>query len=123
MGATVSGGQEHPVKSWWWTGIPESLGIAVVVGETYQRLWPNFIAAADLSDKLAFVSIDDWNAQGDVVDKIGRPPLEQVQLAQRFGSVMTTQEFREFMAEKKAGKTPDRRVYPTGWPFGVPFTT
>jgi len=123
MGATVSGGQEHPVKSWWWTGIPESLGIAVVIGETYQKLWPNFVAAANVSDELAFVSMDDWNTKDDLVDKIGTAPLEQVQFAQRFGSVMTTQEFREYMAEKKAGKIPDRRVYPTGWPFGVPFTT
>lgn len=25
MGATVSAGQQHPVKSWWWAGIPEEL--------------------------------------------------------------------------------------------------
>jgi len=123
MGATVSGGQEHPVKSWWWTGIPETLGSAVVIGETYQRLWPDFIAAADVNDKLAFVSIDDWNAHADLIDKIGKPPVEQVQLTQRFGSVMTTQEFQDFLAERKAGKMPDRRVYPPGWPFGAPFTT
>jgi hypothetical protein len=94
-----------------------------VIGETYQKLWPNFVAAANVSDELAFVSMDDWNTKDDLVDKIGTAPLEQVQFAQRFGSVMTTQEFREYMAEKKAGKIPDRRVYPTGWPFGVPFTT
>jgi hypothetical protein len=101
----------------------KALAVAVVIGETHQGLWPNFVAASDISDKLAFVYMDNWDKHGDLVDKIGRAPLEKLQLPQRFGSVMTIQEFREFMAESKPGKTPDRRVYPTGWSFGVRFTT
>ena len=121
MGATVSGGQQHPVKSWWWAGIPESLGRAVVIGEIYQRLWPRFVSTAEINAGLAFVSVDDWNADADVVARIGLAPQEQVQLPQRFGSEMTAQQFREYMAERNQGKIPDRRAYPTGWPFGTPF--
>src|SRR5437879_5629491 len=74
MGATASGGQQHPVKSWWWAGIPKSPGSAVVIGETYQRLWPRFVAAAEVNDGLASVSIDDWRTDADLVAKIGQPP-------------------------------------------------
>lgn len=122
MGATVSGGQQHPVTSWWWAGIPHRLGSAVVIGETYQKLWPKFVAT-EIKDGLAFASVDDWNTDVDLADEMGQPPVEQVQLPQRFGSVMTTEEFREYLAAQKRGESPDRRVYPAGWPFAAPFTT
>jgi hypothetical protein len=123
MGATVSSGQQHPVRSWWWAGIPHQLGRAVVIGETYQNLWPKLVANAEVIDGLAFASVGDWNTDADLADKIGEPPPEQVQLPQRFGSVMTIEEHREFMAAQKRGESPDRRVYPPGWPFGAPFPT
>src|SRR5581483_3534629 len=61
MGATVAAGHQHPhpVTSWWWTGIPKVLGAAVVLGDTYQKLWPSFVSAATVIDGLAFVSLDD----------------------------------------------------------------
>jgi len=31
-------------KGWWWRGIPKQLGCAVVLGETYQKLWPAFMS-------------------------------------------------------------------------------
>jgi hypothetical protein len=105
MGATVSPGHQHPhpVTSWWWAGIPNVLGAAVVLGDTYQKLWPSFVSAATVIDGLAFVSIDDWSKNGDLVEKVGPPPGEQVQTSTNF----------------EVGK----QKYPSGWPFGEPFAS
>src|SRR5258708_27882191 len=124
MGATVSGGQQHPVMSWWWAGIPEKLGSAVVLGDVYQRLWPTFVAASGLEDGLAFASLEDWTDEIDLVEKAGRPPQEQTQIPERFGDVMNAEEFREYWAEvRRVGAQNIRRAYPRGWPFGEPFNS
>jgi hypothetical protein len=123
MGATVSGGGQHPVKSWWWAGIPERLGNAVVLGDTYQKLWPSFAASSTISDGLAFASQEDWTADGDLAEKVGRPPLEQAQLPDRFSGVMSAEDFRKYMEEvRRVGAKHIRRKYPLGWPFGEPFS-
>ena len=124
MGATVSGGQEHPVRSWWWAGIPEKLGDAVVLGDIYQKLWPSFVNAGTEVDGLAFASLEDWTANGDLVEKVGPPPQEQVQHPDRFGGVMNADGYREYLAEtRRVGAHNLRRKYPRGWPFGEPFAS
>jgi hypothetical protein len=124
MGATISSGQQHPVKSWWWAGIPETLGAAVVVGDTYQKLWPEFVANSTVVNGLAFASQDDWSVDNDLTDKLGRPPREQTQIPERFGSEMNAEQFRKYMEEvRRVGAQNLRRKYPQGWPFGEPFTT
>lgn len=42
--AVGPGAEQHPVKSWWWRGIPSSTPNAMVLGPIYQRLWPSFTA-------------------------------------------------------------------------------
>lgn len=123
MGATISGGQEHPIKSWWWAGIPEKLGNAVVLGDVYQKLWPALVAASQTSDGLVFSSLDDWSTEGDLSDKVGKPPQDQVQLPDRLSGAMNAETYREYQAElRRVGAHNLRRKYPTGWPFGDPFT-
>jgi hypothetical protein len=122
MGATVSGGGQHPVKSWWWAGIPETLGIAVVLGETYQRLWPKFVTQSSISDGLAFASQEDWAKDVDLVEKVGRPPQEQAQIPNRSSGVMNAEDFRRYMEQvRRVGAQNIRRKYPEAWPFGEPF--
>jgi hypothetical protein len=124
MGATVSGGEEHPVNSWWWAGIPEKLGMAVVLGDVYQKLWPTFVAASALVDGLAFASLPDWINHTDLTEKVGRPPEEHTQIPDRFGGVMSGEEFRDYWAEvSQMGAQNVRRAYPQGWPFGEPFAS
>jgi hypothetical protein len=123
MGATVSGGGEHPVKSWWWAGIPETLGVAVVLGDTYQKLWPSFAASSTIWDGLAFASQEDWTADTDLADTIERLPLEQMQIPDPFGGEMIAEDFRKYMEEvRRVGAQNIRRKYPLGWPFGEPFS-
>lgn len=103
-GATVfiqPGHPEHPVKAWWWTGIPKTLGAAVVLGSEYQRVWPEFVAAANVIDGLAFASIDDWAVPCDLTSKVGPPPPDQTQLTSNFPK--------------------DDQSYPSGWPLGPKF--
>jgi hypothetical protein len=122
MGASVSAGQEHPVKAWWWAGIPERLGNAVVLGDVYQKLWPAFASASTMINGLAFASLEDWTTSGDLIDKVGRPPQEQVQHLDWFGGVMNMEIYREYLAEcRRLGAHNVRRKYPSGWPFGEPF--
>jgi hypothetical protein len=122
VGASVSPGQEHPVKGWWWAGIPEKLGNAVVLGDVYQELWPAFVRAATVINGLAFASLEDWACDGDLAGKVGPPPFEQVQHPDRFGGVMTAEIYHEFMAEvRRIGAGNIRRKYPVKWPFGEPF--
>jgi hypothetical protein len=103
-GASVGimpGYAEHPVQSWWWTGIPKNLGVAVVLGPRYQALWPAFVSTAELLDGLAFASTDDWTLESDLAGFVGHPPADQIQVSPKFAS-----------RDQK---------YPTGWPFGSQF--
>lgn len=123
MGATVSAGEQHPIKAWWWAGIPQALGNAVVLGNVYQKLWPEFASASTLVRGLAFASLDDWTTRGDLAEKVGEPPQDQVQLPDRFSGIMNADTYREYLAElRRVGAHNLRRKYPTGWPFGDPFS-
>lgn len=93
--------EEHPVKGWWWAGIPKTLGNAAVLGGVYQERWPEFLAAARVIDGLAFASMEDWALGGDLTEVVGAPPQEQMQ-----------------PEEPSWG---EKRIYPSGWPFGDPF--
>jgi hypothetical protein len=87
----------HPVQSWFWKGIPASLGNAVVLGATYQKYWPEFVAKAQMIDGLAFVSTGDWVSTEDVSEILGRPPIAQTQIKRNLTDL-----------------TPE---FPVGWPF------
>lgn len=122
MGATVSAGEKHPVRGWFWAGIPEKLGDAVVLGDVYQKLWPTFVGAGTVIDGLAFASLEDWKVNGDLIEKVGQPPQELVQHPDRFWGVMDAEVYREYLAEiRRVGVDNLRRKYPAGWPFGEPF--
>jgi len=107
-GGTVSaavrrGHAQHPVVGWWWTGIPQDLGSAAVLGEVYQRVWPSFVSAATMIDGLAFAWMDDWSEGSRLTEKVGGAPVEQMQ--------------------KHPGFVARRQEYPLGWPFGEPFAS
>jgi hypothetical protein len=91
---------------WWWRGIPQRLGKAVVLGAVYQKLWPSFTSAAENIDGLAFASLQDWQSDGDLAELIGPPPEDQA-------SVLDPP--RPLGAPRPAPK------FPTGWPFGNPY--
>lgn len=130
MGATVGTKAKgvthtHPVGSWWWAGIPERLGLAVVLGEVYRELWPSFVGAARVEDGLAFLSLDDWSLNGDLTEVVGKAPEDQLMRPKKTAGTIYIREIQELM--KVRGKDPlvgkIRREYPSGWPFDGPYTS
>ena len=63
----------HPIRSWWWNGIPPRLGHAAVVGEPYLSEWPALLGRAT-SDGLAFIDTPDWREPHDAADLVGGVP-------------------------------------------------
>jgi hypothetical protein len=82
---TTHGTEHHPVKAWWWRGVPDSLGHAAVLGDPYTRLWPRFVEAAEVDEGLAFLE-GQWTGSADVADIIGGVPAELAQPAEEIGT-------------------------------------
>jgi hypothetical protein len=99
-----AGTEEHPVCSWWWTGLPQGPVHAAVVGEPYLSLWPAFAGVAELEGGLAFLTTDEWSRGGDAFQASGPPPPGPAQVAPQ-------------------RNPPSRsRPYPDVWPFGAPWS-
>jgi hypothetical protein len=109
---TLSGGMEqHPVRAWWWRGIPAQLGHAVALGESYQQLWPDFMRAATIEGSLAFASVENWAGEGT--------------LAKAIGDVPSSISAKPFVWPEGVHpiNAPVNTVdsYPEQWPFEAPF--
>ena len=96
------GTEQHPVCSWWWTGVPQGPAHAVVVGEPYLALWPELGAVAERENGLAHVSTGDWSSQEDAFQIAGPPPAGIAQLA------------------PQSHAPSSRYTYPSVWPFETP---
>ncbi len=106
QGQTVGCLAGSKAVGWWWSGIPRSLGKAVVLGLNYQRLWPSFSMASEKEEELAFASLQDWQSEGDLTDLVGPPPEDQAIVIQARGDFGTP-------------KPPPK--FPEGWPFRNPY--
>tara|TARA_R110002072_G_C7922744_1_gene531156 strand:- start:144 stop:1166 length:1023 start_codon:yes stop_codon:yes gene_type:complete len=58
----------HPVRSWWWRGIPPKPGVALVLGAPYSDLWKP--PSATTIGGLAFVEPNNWGAQQPLATEI-----------------------------------------------------
>jgi len=96
-GLPVSG----PVKAWWWRGVPNQLGCAVVLGPEYQKLWPEFMAKAKIEEGLAFSATENWLTTQDLSESVGAPPNA---ITMRPESVVNA-----------------AQQYPEDWPLPPPF--
>ncbi len=65
--------EPHPLRSWWFNGIPPRLGHAAVIGRPYLDAWPEF-SAQDRVGELAFAATDDWRTSDDAADVVGGVP-------------------------------------------------
>lgn len=95
------GTMRHPVKVWWWPGIPPGPAQAIVLGKRYADLWPAFRENSGVFASLHFADTGDWSATRDVYDKIGQAPSEI--LRRDVSSVVPAE-------------------YPVGWPFDASRT-
>lgn len=69
--------EEHPVRVPW-NGIPRTLGMALVVGEPYTRLWPGIAEFGEEVDGLRFVDGEDWESGHELTEVVGPVPQDIV---------------------------------------------
>ena len=62
----------HPIRGPW-LGLPRTFGLATVMGEPYLELLPSFAGGAEVSDGLAFRSLETWRGGGDITSLTGPP--------------------------------------------------
>jgi hypothetical protein len=98
------------VKAWWWNGIPPVLGLATMIGPPYDKLWPDFVAAAkNLSPNLYYMDTIIERKPLTIA-----PPSDIMQPKEpEVPRTFTSAELRAYMTEK--------RKYPKLWPFCEPF--
>lgn len=87
--------EAHPIRAWWFAGLPPRLGHAAVFGSAYARAWPQLAKHGERAGDLWFLSTDAWRADADVADALGGVPA-RLQL------------------------DPDGVRYPTAFPFPKP---
>jgi hypothetical protein len=92
---------DETTRSWFWRGIPLNLGQAVVLGDDYQKLWPDFVAKSQIEDGLAFASTADWSSEEDLSQRVGRVP--------------------KALALRPLAGMGRSQQYPEVWPFGPVF--
>ena len=88
-------------RSWFWRGIPTKLGHAVVLGKTYQPLWPAFAKHSTMEKGFAFAATPDWSKNLDLTKIVGSPP-QSIALLPGPGMGLV-------------------QKYPRIWPFDPPF--
>jgi hypothetical protein len=99
------------VKSWWWNGIPRTLGLATMIGAPYDKLWPDFVAAGkSASPNLFFIETIEERKSLSII-----PPDEIVQ--PKMPDLPRTTLATELAAYEKL----TAMRYPMVWPFCEPF--
>ncbi len=98
--------QDHPVQSWWWKGIPEKLGVALLIGPPYSKLWPTLEKkGAKIRENYYLLEDNNWkkNLMIKVPSKI--------------------REYRGFWSffKKKNIMDSEKSKYPAIWPFSDPY--
>jgi hypothetical protein len=70
MGATYSSDIQteiHPIRSWFWRGIPRELGHAIAIGKPYADLWPLAENEAQVVGDLLILDTGKWVAGNNLV--------------------------------------------------------
>ena len=70
MGATYGSDMQtdvHPIRSWFWRGIPIELGHAVAIGEPYISLWPQAVEAGHRVGEFVILDSGQWTNGNNVV--------------------------------------------------------
>lgn len=114
MGATYGSDtttESHPVRSWWWSGVPGTLGHAAVLGSPYIELWPEFVRRAQKLGDLAVLAPSSWTDSQDAAGVVGGVPACLRQL--RYPELVEPQDHDRDSARN--------REYPPVWPFEDPY--
>jgi hypothetical protein len=96
--------EQHPIKSWWWEGVPRSLGQAVVIGKPYVELWEIIKEKGTIRDGLYFISTRDWNKREGLNKILGNVPNDIAQ-------------YESSLKDKMSGMEHEDIIYPKVFPF------
>lgn len=100
----------HPVRSWFWVGLPPTIEHAAVIGEPYLGLWPGLADTAEFEGGLAFLSAPSWQAADDAASFAPEIPRD----------LMDPDPHPRLRGPGTWKMGPDR-PYPKTWPFEAPF--
>lgn len=113
--------ERHPVKSWWWRGLPKEPALAIVIGEPYREALSVSVGNFDQVGAIYFDDVMSWIGALNHVSEGETPSL-------------LDKLFRRKRSPKKAGlsvwpfssnyfATVDETDYPTCFPFNPPQNT
>ena len=109
MGATYGSDMQtdiHPIRSWFWRGIPRELGHAIAIGAPYTELWPRVAADGRRAGDIVILDAGRWT-DGNNLD------------------VETPKSIRQAWTPTYTNDRGGRSVnwvteYPSAWPFNEP---
>ena len=102
--------EHHPVRNWFWAGLPPTIEHAAVVGEPYVGLWPGLADTAEMDGNLAFLSASSWQAEDNAAPFAPEIPP----------NLIDPQPFPRLLTPGCWTMRLDR-PYPKIWPFEAPF--
>ena len=98
--------QQHPVKSWWWRGVPAKPAQAVVIGGPYLDLWPEAIAAGSQESGLYFVSAREWSDDETIAAILKVPSTIAQPVDAQSQKIISAEEFRASLTAIRKDGTP-----------------
>jgi len=66
--------ERHPVKGWWWRGIPKHSALAMVIGKPYTQLWRGIKPASKEKNSLLIYYADKWDEEQNIANIVGTIP-------------------------------------------------
>ncbi len=101
--------ENHPVRSWFWAGLPPTVGHAAVIGDPYLALWPGLAEIAEYDGGLAFLGSP----------RIGQAEAERLAV----GIPREIADPQPQSLHNSPGSAVLRldRPFPKLWPFAAPF--
>jgi hypothetical protein len=64
--ATHAKSETHPVRSWWWNGVPRGPCLAAMVGAPYADFYPEFLDSVETRGLPPNFSVEDWRSGSGV---------------------------------------------------------
>lgn len=111
---------ECSTKSWWWNGIPSRTPAALLIGEPYVGLWPDFVSAAQSTPaKLRYMEQFVDLVEGKPEIPLPSPAASIAQPSEPARQkVFDPSKPEDMVAMLQMNTTP----YPDVWPFAGPFS-
>ncbi len=48
--------EQHPIKGWWWRGIPSKADLAILLGDPLIKIWPDFVNISERIGEQIYIS-------------------------------------------------------------------